>query len=173
MKLQELSNIINSRLDEAESDTEMHYSIENSLIQLVKKILDENNYEAEVCEHEYGSREQEIRVYAKGLAYTNNWPAFCIRYKTKRTLVSSRWNYGHKTARYTLKSVDADYWETGKTIEECLQENINSAKEKVQANVAEIEKLEKYITENPEFIEMTKLYTKHKYNSRIRNLADK
>ena len=170
MKFIELQNKVNEKLAAEENQYSGKHETKSALCKIINEVLKENNIAA-VAEYEYNERANYVRLY---LANEHGWAdrrttnyAVYIEFKTKRELKSVRYHsyfsYSNKAAFYTIKSMDFIYEDKEGTIEDWIQKQKQETQNVEDKKTAEIEKVNKYIDEHPEFVEMYKLAKKHHY----------
>ena len=169
MKIAELINKVNAQTEEVKGDK---YSIKWGLVKLINKILEEEGIEAKAYE-EYGERANIVKISVKG-AHRDEifWPLH-VEFKTSRKIGNyNRWTH-RNDATYELKSISIYHdmereVAAGKkikidTIEDFIAAEKYSVLKRKNERACELEEIQNYVNEHPEFIEMVNLYNKYKY----------
>ncbi len=174
MKIDELINKINAQAGEVKG---AKYSIKWDLVKLVNKILEEEGVEAQAYE-EYGERSNVIKIKVKGVYQSETFWPLHVEYKTSRKLGDyNRWTH-RNDAYYEVKSVSI-YHDMEReiaagqkikidTIEDFIAAEKYSTLKRNNERACELETIQKYVDEHPEFLEMVNLYTKYKYQIKIK-----
>lgn len=171
MKFEELQSQINARANEVK--TNYKYDFKSTLVNLINKILEENGLTEAQATYDFSEKSNIVKIIPRGRYSGEYFWAIYIEYKTSRKLLKERF-YGSNDYEYTLKSVEiygGGKREIGKgeeaeinTVElYLLAEEYAMEKKKNQAN-DEKTKLKMFMQENPDFLEMVKLYNKYQYN---------